>query len=173
MKDFLRAALKRVFGSNAQARYESAVMTADSNVKTLAADKTESVEAIEPPFNLTIWMIERDRFGVRGRALCTDIEVCAAEAVTLCKEVSGYVLNTPNGETVVVEARSGGLVGHTLETVLDGIRDMPASELIKQIDTGKKEFNRMRQLSLSNAEFWAALKMGDAELESGPESAVQ
>lgn len=169
MKDFLLATLKRVWGNSAQTSPDSAAHSADIPVKPLAAVAMATAEAIEAPLNLTIWMIERDRFGVRGRALCTDIEVYASEAVTLCANVSGYVLHTPNGETVVVEARSGGLVGHTLETVLDGIRDMPSSELVRQIDTGKKEFNRMKQQVLSNAEFWAAIRMGDAELESGPE----
>lgn len=165
MKDFLRAALQRVFAGAAQAPAEPVAKGPDTDVQAVAAARSAAVEVIEPPLNLTIWMIERDRFGVRGRALSTEIEVYASEAVPLCEDVNGYVLNTPNGETVVVEARTGGLVGHTLETVLDGIRDMPSSDLIKQIDTGKKEFNRMQQLSLPNAEFWAAIKMGDAELE--------
>lgn len=164
MKDFLRVALGRVFGRSAQSAGVAAITASDTHEEPAAG--VEPAEAIEAPFILTIWMIERDRYGVRGRALCTDIEVHASDAVTLCDGVSGYVLNTPNGENVVVEARSGGLVGHSLEAVLDGIRDMPSSELIKQIDTGKKEFNRMTQLALSNAEFWATLKMGDAEAES-------
>lgn len=165
MKDFLRATLKRMFGSRAQNQNESIVRGTDTAEEAATHVVTAYAEEMELPLNLTIWMIERDRFGVRGRALCTDIEVYASEAVILCEDVSGYILSTPNGETVVVEGRSGGLVGHSLETVLDGIRDMPSSELIKQIDTGKKEFNRIQQQSLPNSEFWAALKMGD----TGPE----
>jgi hypothetical protein len=169
MKDFLRAALNRVFGSSDRPQAELTARMDLVTAKPAISDQKTPAETVEAPLNLTIWMIERDRFGVRGRALCTDIEVYASEAVTLCDGVNGYILNTPNGETVVVEARSGGLVGHSLETVLDGIRDMPSSELIRQIDAGKKEFNRMKPLVLPDAVFWAALKMGETELESGQE----
>jgi hypothetical protein len=169
MKDFLRAAFNRVFGSSDQAQAELTARMDLVTAEPAISDQKTSVDTVEAPLTLTIWMIERDRFGVRGRALCTDIEVYASDAVTLCDGVSGYILNTPNGETVVVEARSGGLVGHSLETVLDGIRDMPSSELIRQIDAGKKEFNRMKPLILPDAVFWAALKMGEAEVESGQE----
>lgn len=165
MRNFLSTVLG-LFGGRAQATAKTTDSATDTMEIPAAAVDPWPAEATEVPLELTIWMIERDRYGVRGRALCTDIEVYASEAVVLCDGVSGYVVGTPNGETVVVEARSGGLVGHSVEAVLDGIRDMPTSELIRQIDAGRKEFNRMTQLALSNEEFWATLKMGDAETES-------
>lgn len=120
----------------------------------------------DEPQSLLVWMIERDRYGVRGRALCTKIEVYQTDAVDLCEEIQGYVLNAPNGETVVVEGRTGGLVGHSLETVLDGIRDMSYSDLARQLDSAKKEFDRMSQEELAPAMFWVALKMGDEDTSS-------
>lgn len=126
-------------------------------------DPPVSAVTSEEAKNLLVWMIERDRYGVRGRALCTMLEVYESDAVDLCEGIQGYVLNTPNGESVVVEGRSGGLVGYSLEAVLDGIRDMSRNDLIRQIDSAKKEFDRMQQQELSTAMFWAALKMSDEE----------
>ncbi|HEY6093803.1 MAG TPA: hypothetical protein VIU93_02510 [Gallionellaceae bacterium] len=172
MTESLFFKLKRALGFAQESRNSTPPHTAgQTNGAQGGASQplTESVPAMaaETPVPLTIWMIERDRYGVRGRALCTDVEVYASEAVHLCESVMGYVLNTPSGETVVVEARSGGLVGNSLESVLDGVRDTPSSELIRQIDSNRKEFNRMKHAALPNAEFWAALRMGDAEPEPG------
>ncbi|HEU0188131.1 MAG TPA: hypothetical protein VFR06_09595 [Gallionellaceae bacterium] len=172
MTESLLLKLRRAFGLAKDSPTSTPLHKADK-AEGARADVAQCTAASEPatpveaPVTLTIWMIERDRYGVRGRALCTDMEVYESEAVRLCEDVMGYVLNTPSGETVVVEARSGGLVGNSLESVLDGVRDMPSSELIRQIDTNRKEFNRMKQMALPNAEFWAALKMGASELEPG------
>lgn len=171
MKESLLFKLKRAFGlaRNSPGSTPHAADKGHSAQGEVAQPIAASVPdtAVEAPVALTIWMIERDRYGVRGRALCTDVEVYESEAVRLCESVMGYVLNTPSGESVVVEARSGGLVGNSLESVLDGVRDMPSSELIRQIDANRKEFNRMKHQALPNAEFWAALRMGEAELEPG------
>lgn len=170
MKETLLFKLKRVFGLANDSQYSMSRHTAGTaeNQQVAVAQATSApAPAIEAPITLTIWMIERDRYGVRGRALCTEVAVYESEAVRLCEDVMGYVLNAPSGETVVVEARSGGLVGNSLESVLDSVRDMPSSELIRQIDTNRKEFNRMKPLALPNAEFWVALKMGESELEPG------
>ena len=172
MKETLLFKLKRALGLAKNPPLSTPLHATDlgeSAQGAVAQPAAASVPAttVEAPVALTIWMIERDRYGVRGRALCTDVEVYESEAVRLCESVMGYVLNTPSGETVVVEARSGGLVGNSLESVLDGVRDMPSSELIRQIDTNRKEFNRMKHQALPNAEFWAALRMGEGELEPG------
>lgn len=171
MKNTLLFKLRRAFGLVKNPPRSTPLHAADLDgahgdlVRPAAASVPPT--PVEVPVVLTIWMIERDRYGVRGRALCTDVEVYESEAVRLCDSVMGYVLNTPSGESVVVEARSGGLVGNSLESVLDGVRDMPSSELIRQIDTNRKEFNRMKHQALPNAEFWAALRMGEAELAPG------
>lgn len=160
--------LKRMFGGNANPTGDGSLPA--ENILPPRADALQPVAATkaaelaaEQPERLTIWMIERDRYGVRGRALSTEVEVYPSEAVQLCDGVAGYLLNTPNGESVVVEARSGGLVGSSLESVLDGVRDMPSTELIRQIDTNRKEFNRMKSQHLNSAEFWAALRMDDGD----------
>lgn len=164
------SALRRALGIKQDSREEAQQLPAQA-AKQEAALSPAAVQ-LDPPVsaatgeeakNLLVWMIERDRYGVRGRALCTMLEVYESDAVNLCEGIQGYVLNTPNGESVVVEGRSGGLVGYSLETVLDGIRDMSISDLIRQIDSAKKEFERMQQQELSTAMFWAALKMGDEE----------
>ncbi len=122
-----------------------------------------AVEA-ETPERLTIWTIERSRLAP-PRALCTEIEVYPSEAVVLCEDIAGFVFDTPNGESVVVEARTGGLVGHSLEVVRDGVREMTRAQLNAQLDTARKEFNRMKKHELSNEEFWKAIKMGGSEIE--------
>lgn len=171
MTESFFARLKRVFGGKANPAgggslpAENILPTRAATPQPVATTKPAELAAEQPEI-LTIWMIERDRYGVRGRALSTEIEVYPSEAVRLCDGVAGYVLNTPNGESVVVEARSGGLVGNSLESVLDGVRDMPSSELIRQIDTNRKEFNRMKSQHLNSAEFWVALRMDG---EAGPE----
>lgn len=161
MQDGSQAEPQKVSNSVAESGAAIAkIGTASDANPSLHAEKDDA------PLHLLVWTIERDRYGVRGRALCTMMEVVEADAADLCQGVKGYVLNAPNGETVVVEARTGGLVGYTLETVSDGIRDMPISELLKQIDSGKKEFDRMKQVELSNAMFWAELKMSDEDQPS-------
>lgn len=149
------SALKRIFGGGKQAESQDAV--------SASAKKLHETEA-EAPVSLTIWTIERNRYAA-ARALCTDIEVYPSEAVALCEDIVGFVFDTPNGESVVVEARTGSLVGHSLEVVRDGVREMTRAQLNGQLDTGRKEFNRMKKQELSNDEFWSAIKMGGSEIE--------
>jgi hypothetical protein len=152
-----RASLKRIFGGNKSAVVEESQVKVDS--KTV-----EIRNEAEAPVTLTVWMIERNRYAP-SRALCTDIEVYPSEAASLCEDINGYVLDTPSGESVVIEARTGGLVGHSLEVVRDGVREMTKAQLNAQLDTARKEFNRMHKQPLSNDEFWKALKMGGSEIE--------
>jgi len=155
------AALKRIFGSE---KKSGPVPVQDSAV----ASSLENDAASEAPLTLTIWTIERNRYAA-ARALSTDVEVYLSEAVALCEDIQGYVFDTPSGESVVVEARTGSLVGHTLEVVRDGVREMTKVQLNSQLDSGKKEFNRMKKHELSNDEFWKAIRMGGAETEVSQE----
>ena len=129
-----------------------------------ARSEQESELVAEAPIRLTIWTIERNRYAP-ARALCTDIEVLFSAATPLCEDINGYVLDTPSGESVVIEARTGTLVGHSLEVVRDGVREMSKVQLNNQLDTGKKEFNRMKKIEMSNDEFWKAIKMGSEDIE--------
>lgn len=153
--------LKRIFGSEKEETQTTTVAPAKvrSNV-----DQVELKIESDATVTLSIWTIERNRYA-SARALCTEIEVFPSAAITLCEDINGYVLDTPNGESVVVEARTGSLVGHSLEVVKDGIREMTRTQLNSQLDTGKKEFNRMKKQELSNEDFWKAIKMGNSELE--------
>lgn len=160
-----RSALKRIFGSEKKAEQQAAVASSAESARKPLEYEMEA----EAPVILTIWTIERNRYAT-ARALCTDIEVYPSEAITLCEGINGYVLGTPNGETVVIEARAGGLVGHSVEIVMDGIREMSTAQLKNQIDTGKKEFNRMTKQAMSNDEFWKAIKMGSEEIEAAQET---
>ncbi|HUX90081.1 MAG TPA: hypothetical protein VMV48_05270 [Gallionellaceae bacterium] len=152
-----RSALKRIFGSENRAEPDAA--RAEAVVRQI-----EDEIANEAALTLTIWTIERSRYAA-SRALCTDIEVYPSTAVALCEDILGYVFDTPSGESVVIEARTGSLVGHTLEVVRDGVREMTKSQLNTQLDTAKKEFNRMNRQALSNDEFWKTIKMGSSETE--------
>ena len=157
MNNFFKSALMRIFGGEKEVLGQVAV--ADT-----AQQASVSVMETETPVMLTIWTIERNRY-TPARALCTDIEVYSSQAIALCEDITGYVFDTPNGESVVIEARTGSLVGHSLEVVRDGVREMTKSQLNAQLDTAKKEFNRMNKLALSNDEFWKAIKMGSSEIE--------
>jgi len=150
------SALKRMLGSEKRVERKAAIPSHD--------DKHSEAE-VESPVILTIWTIERSRTAP-SRALCSDIEVYPSAATVLCEDITGYVVGTPNGETVVVEARTGGLVGHSLEVVLDGIREMSKAQLNSQLDTAKKEFNRMTQVKMTNDDFWKAIKMGSEEIDA-------
>jgi hypothetical protein len=165
MKNFLkldiRSTLKRIFGSEKKA--ERAIAALQAAGKS-SEDKAEFKIETELPVTLSIWTIERNRYAA-ARALCTEVEVFPSAAISLCEDINGYVLDTPNGESVVVEARTGSLVGHSLEIVKDGIREMTRAQLNNQLDTGKKEFSRMKKQELSNEEFWKAIKMGSSDLE--------
>lgn len=163
----LGAAFKRLFGGEKQTE-EAGQPTKTSEghppkTAELKNAKVENVE-VETPVSLTIWTIERNRYAA-PRALCTDIEVYPSTSVAMCEDIMGYVLDTPSGENVVIEARTGSLVGHSLEVVRDGVSEMTKSQLNAQLDTARKEFNRMNKVEMSNEEFWAALKMGSAETE--------
>lgn len=161
MKNFLDlgAAFKRLFGGAKQAE------DAGKPPKTAELKNTKEVSAeVETPVTLTIWTIERNRYAA-ARALCTGIEVYPSSAVAMCEDIMGYVLDTPSGESVVIEARTGSLVGHSLEVVRDGVREMTKIQLNAQLDTARKEFNRMNKIEMSNEDFWAAIKMGSAEIE--------
>ena len=155
----LRLAFKRFFGTEKPSEREKKPLQAAA--QAVIHDKTRLSEA---PLNLTIWTIERNRYAA-PRALSTDIEVYPAEGVGLCEDITGYVIGTPNGESVVIEARTGSLVGHSLEVVRDGIREMTKAQLNTQLDTARKEFNRMKKQAMSNDEFWKAISMGSAEIE--------
>jgi hypothetical protein len=165
MKNFLKlglgATLKRIFGNENSARQATPVLQTRAQ---LGEDKLEIKVEAESPVMLEIWTVERSRYSA-ARALCTEVEVYPSEAITLCEDIKGYVFDTPSGESVVVEARTGSLVGHTLEVVKDGIREMTRVQLNSQLDTGKKEFNRMKKQPLSNDEFWKAIKMGSNDLD--------
>ena len=150
------SAFKRIFGGEKSAEAKAEI----SN----DADKQSEIEA-ETPVTLTIWTIERNRYAP-ARALCTEVEVYPSEAAVLCEDICCYAMGTPNGETVVVEARTGGLVGHSIEVVMDGIREMTRTQLNNQLDTAKKEFNRMKKHEMSNDEFWKSIKMGSEEIEA-------
>jgi hypothetical protein len=153
----LRATLKRIFGNEKK-------VDAEAGRAKVAAKTLEKEKESAAPLILTIWTIERNRYAA-SRALCTDIEVYPTDAVSLCEDIKGYVIDTPSGESVVIEARTGSLVGHTLEVVRDGVREMSKTQLNAQLDTAKKEFNRMSKQELSNDEFWKAIKMGGSEIE--------
>ena len=149
-------ALKRMLGGEKRAEHKAEISPHDDR---------QSEAEVESPIILTIWTIERSRTAP-PRALSTDIEVYPSAATVLCEDIAGYVVGTPNGETVVIEARTGGLVGHTLEVVLDGVREMTRSQLNSQLDTAKKEFNRMKKVEMANDEFWKAIKMGSEEMDA-------
>ena len=157
IKTLFKSALKRIF--NGERKEESLPVIASPS--TLANDPAVETEAA---VSMTIWTIERNRYA-DARALCTEIEVYPSGAHELCEDIFGYVLDTPNGESVVVEARTGSLVGHSLELVRDGVREMTHSQLNAQLDTARKEFNRMNKIELSNEEFWKAIRMGESEVE--------
>lgn len=149
----LGSALKRMLGGEKRKAEISPVKDGQSEME------------VESPVTLTIWTIERSRT-VPSRALCTDVEVYPSAATALCEDITGYVVGTPNGETVVIEARTGGLVGHSLEVVLDGIREMSKAQLNSQLDTARKEFNRMKKVVMTNDDFWKAIKMGGEEMDA-------
>lgn len=153
--------LKRIFGSEIKPAPQTITITPQQ----ITQKNIELLIEVESPVILTIWTIERNRYAA-PRALSTEVEVYPSAAITLCEDISCYVLGTPNGETVVVEARTGGLVGHTLEVVKDGIREMSKAQLNNQLDTAKKEFNRMKKQDMPNDEFWKAIKMGNEEIEA-------
>jgi hypothetical protein len=165
MKNFLnldfRSILKHIFGNDKKA--EHAIAAAKAAGK-LSEDKVELKIETEVPVTLSIWTVERKRYAA-ARALCTDVEVYPSAAITLCEDIYGYVLDTSSGESIVVEARTGSLVGHSVEIVKDGIREMTRAQLNNQLDTGKKEYSRMKKQELSNEDFWKAIKMGSSDLE--------
>ena len=150
------AAFKSIFGSKEDAK--------DKSAPAICNDKQQEAE-VETPTTLTIWTIERNRYEP-ARALCTDISVYPSTATTLCEDITCYAVGTPNGETVVIEARTGGLVGHSIEVVMDGIREMTRAQLNNQLDTAKKEFNRMKKIEMSNDDFWMSIKMGGEEIDA-------
>jgi len=171
MKNFLspgfRSALKRIFGNDKKPGRAATVAQATAKPVEETAERKLEAEApvtLSMPVTLSIWTIERNRY-TAARALCTEVEVFPSAAISLCEDIKGYVLDTPNGENVVVEARTGSLVGHSLEVVKDGIREMTRAQLNNQLDTGKKEFSRMKKQALSNEAFWKAIKMGSSDLE--------
>ena len=113
MKKFLElgAAFKRLFGGAKQAGQ----VGKPSKTVELKNAKVESAE-VESPETLTIWTIERNRYAA-ARALCTNIEVYPSTSVAMCEDIMGYVFDTPNGESVVIEARTGSLYFETGLTV--------------------------------------------------------
>jgi len=163
MKNYFGAVLKRLFGGEKKPE----IQTSDVNsvVESHAELEPQAAERdAEQAAALTIWTIERSRFSA-ARAFCTDVEVYPSGAVALHEDIKGYVFDTPSGESVVVEARTGSLVGHSLEVVRDGVREMTKVQLNSQLDTARREFNRMKKHELSNDDFWKAIKMGGAEID--------
>ena len=154
---FFKSIFGRIFAGGKRPEAEKA------QARCEAQSIENSIEA-EAPLTLTIWTIERNRHAA-PRALCTEIEVYPSEALGLHEEIYGYVIDAPNGESVVVEAKTGSLVGHSLEVVRDGVREMTRAQLNIQLETGRREFNRMKKQELSNDEFWVAIRMGSSEIE--------
>lgn len=157
---FLKSIFGRFFSDDKAEPARPGVESFADKTKILPATVTET-EASE---RLTIWTIERSRVAA-PRAICTEIEIYPDAAVDLHEGIMGYVLDTPNGETVVIEACTGSLVGHTLENVRDSVRELSKGELKLQLDTARREFNRLKRLELDNDEFWKAVRMGSSDTD--------
>jgi hypothetical protein len=158
-----KSAFNFLFGRKVKS--ETGIEDKVAAVEVQLAEVQDIKAEVELPVMLIIWTIERKRYA-SARAVCTDIEVYPSTAVDLCEGIQAYLLGTPNGETVVVEARTGGLIGHTLEIVMDGIREMSANQLLNQIETAKKEFNRMKKQEMPNDEFWKTIQMGTEDFDA-------
>lgn len=156
---FLKTIFGRFFADDKPQPATPAVTAVGNKVEQAVA----AVES-ETPQMLTIWTIERNRMAA-PRALCTEIEIYPSFAVELHEGITGYVLDTPNGETVVIEASTGSLVGHTLENVRDGVRELGKGELRLQLDTARREFNRLKKHELGTDEFWKAVRMGSNDAD--------
>jgi hypothetical protein len=161
MGNFIQAVLGRFFSGG---KIDKARLANKQNV----AQQTELHAVVETTVLLTIWTIERTR-NAAARALCTNVELNKIDTIELYEGILGYVINTPNGESVVIEAGTGSLIGHSLEAVRDGVREMTKLQLTNQLDTARKEFNRMKKIELSNDEFWQAIRMGDSDIEIAQE----
>ena len=156
--------LKSIFGRFFSNDKEQPVSSPDgSSIESRVKHPVEVNEA-ESPIVLTIWTIERSRVAA-PRALCTEIDVFPSQAVELHEGIMGYVMDTPNGESVVFEAATGSLVGQSLDHVRDSVRELSKSELKLQLDTARREFNRMKKTELDNEAFWKAIRMGGAEAD--------
>ena len=154
---------KSVFGRFFAQDSATPVKVAVEPVAPVVQQAVAAVEA-ETPELLTIWTIERNRYAA-PRALCTEIEIYPSAALDLHEGIMGYVLDTPSGESVVVESRTGSLVGHSLEVVRDGVREMSKAQLNAQLDTARKEYNRMPKVVLPQDEFWKSIQMGSSDVD--------
>ncbi|MGV8934910.1 MAG: hypothetical protein ACOH1I_09810 [Gallionellaceae bacterium] len=161
MGNFIQSVFGRFFSGGKKAN----TLLAD---KQKAAQEATLQSVTETTVLLTIWTIERTRNAV-ARALCTNIELNQYDMIDLYEGIMGYVVATPNGESVVIDARTGSLIGHSLEIVRDGVREMTKLQLFNQLDTARKEFNRMKKIELPNDEFWQAIRMGDSDIEIAQE----
>jgi len=56
------------------------------------------------------------------------------DAVHLGKGFYGYVLESPNGKTIVVEKQSGAIVGNSLEEVVSDIAEAEFETMQKQVE---------------------------------------
>lgn len=138
-------------------------------VQDQAAEKSPipadaEAEAAETTETLTIWTIERSRLAT-PHALCTEIEVLPSAAVPIHEDIMGYVFDTPSGDSVVIEAATGSLVGQSLDHVRDSVRELSRAELKQQLDTARREFNRLKKTELDNDAFWKAIRMGGADAD--------
>ena len=83
-------------------------------------------------------------------------EVVASGLLNLGGGYKGYVVKAPNGETRVVEATSGAIVGLTLAEVMDDIREASPEVMRTQIANARERAKKAD--TVDEAEFWRLMR---------------
>lgn len=102
---------------------------------------------------LKIWTRAYRPFILGGNChyqLSTTVEV--DKAVSLGKGFKGHIVTAPNGETLIAEATSGGLVGPDLKSVRKDVKEGPKEVMVEQIAEGVKL--REKSEEVEPEKFW-------------------
>lgn len=106
---------------------------------------------------ITIWTHAYNAFVMGGdphAPISATIEV-ESEPVPLGKGFEAYVIQSPNGETYVVEKTTGAIIGQCLEEIRADVATATLDFLNKQIEAGHESARRRRAISAED--FWSKM----------------
>jgi hypothetical protein len=105
---------------------------------------------------VTIWIPAYRPFILGGDVNAPVSAEVDGSSIDLGRGFKGYLVKTPAGGTVVAEAKSGGIVGQSLDQVLIDVREANLSVMRKQVREAVETSKRATKLPPD--QFWKHVK---------------
>ena len=101
---------------------------------------------------MIVWTYFKDSFSLGNNYVPTGFKTELNNIVYLCAGYCGYLLETPDKHTLIVEARSGAIVGDIVSGVMSDIAKSDINYIEKQVKEAVEESKKVK--IISEQEFW-------------------